>query len=223
MSEVLTIKTWEEIDDNLKMTIHGFVREVQALLPTCDTFYIIPNSICHIIGSFYFEMDKFELVSNHIELSDDHLAMSTREDISGWSSAYGKIGIDSLSDIRCYWKIKIMKGLCTSFIGLSAARDINEAYVYRGDSGHHDPFYTLFNTEVRSHNDSKYYAAEYTEGDIVTIYLDLVKKQIHFGVNEKEYGIAFENIETGIDVKYYLGITTCYVGQKLAIVDFDYY
>ena len=81
-------------------------------------------------------------------------------------------------------------------------------------------------SEIRCHRSKlgiPYGRAKYEEGDIVTIYLDLNKKQIHFGVNDKEYEIAYDKIETGQNISYYLGIACHEVGHQMKIIDFGYH
>ena len=232
MSDVLSMSRRElkNIDEKSKLTIYGFIRKVQALLPQNNTFYTIPLSIGHIILLFYFEMDEFELFANGMELSADHKTVIKKH--GGWRSAYGKIGINSQRNIRCFWKIKIIKEKSNMFIGLVTKRNIQDPYQYQ----YEDTFYTLFNdnwnytigstgcAEIRDNEKvEKRYGKKYVEGDIVTMFLDLRKKEIHFAVNDEEYDIAFDDVKTGPNIVYYLGISITAMHHEMGIVDFGYY
>ena len=118
------------------------------------------------------------------------------------------------------------------FIGLVTKRNIIDPYQYQYD----DIFYTLFNdnwsynigstgyAEIRDNAKiEKKYGKKYVEGDIVTMFLDLIKKEIHFAVNDEEYEIAFQDIETGTEIVYYLGISITARHHEMGIVDFGYY
>ena len=222
MSELLTPRKWQ---DKLKLIIHGFVRRIQKLLPTHSTFYIIPSSICSIIALFCLEMEEFELISDQFELSNDHLTITKQSDTMDWKSAYGKIGINSQSNVRCYWKVKLVECQSSVFIGLSSVRMIVKSYAHGLRGG--NPFYAWKNGHQLVSNlglsCKTYFPAEFEEGDIVAIYLDLVKKQIHFGIDDFDCGMAFEDIATGADIVYYFGITAFKGNLKVAIVDFGYY
>ena len=106
-----------EIDKRTQLIIFGFVRESQKILPCNTSFYTIPSLIIHIILSFYFEADYFDKFASNIEITEDGKKMRVKS-ANGWVNVYGKIEIDSMSDICCYWKIKIIKKTSNMFIGI---------------------------------------------------------------------------------------------------------
>ena len=174
-------------------------------------------------------MDEFDLFAHGLQLSADHSSVSvTKRVYNSWASAYGKIGINSKKNIRCYWKIKIMKEKGNMFIGVVTNRDISQPYQYKYAA---NAFYTFFNDgdgeghgQVRDHLEYEMlYGERYVQGDTVTIYLDLIQKEIHFSVNDKEFEIAFKNIVTGSDIVYYLGISVHAIDNQMKIIDFGYY
>ena len=122
MSKVSSEKKLGNIDDECILIIDGFIREAQSLLPRENTFYNIPPSITHIILLFYYiQMDEFELFPSCFTPSDDNKTV-IKTDGTDWASACGKIGIESQSNIRCFWKLKLIKESSPLFIGISAIR-----------------------------------------------------------------------------------------------------
>ena len=229
MSTVCSQRKLKKIDRKSKLIIYGFIREIQTLLSQNKLLYNIPLAIGNIILLFYFEMDEFDLFADGLQLSTDRRTVGVAKRIhEHWAGAYGTTGINSENNIRCYWKIKIMKEKGNMFIGVVTNRDIQEPYQYKF---YGNAFYTFFNHgdchghgQVRDHLENEIlYGKSYGQDDVVGMYLDLIQKEIHFGVNDKEYDIAFKNITCGSDIVYYLGISVHAIGNEMRIIDFGYY
>ena len=229
----------ENINDKSKLTVQGYVKGVQSILPTAkNIFYNIPTSINQIILLFYFVMDEFELYpSNCYKISQDYRTVKMiRHKYPMLYGAFGKIGIHSESNLRCYWTVKITKEAKLEQMSIelipNKTSDIFETYGWRWRR----PCYSFHNTGANCRA-SKYaswirrdpdgttrkYGERFKKGDVITMYLDLTEKQISFVINDKNYGIAFRNIITGPNIIYYFGVEPRGVGQEITLIDFDYY
>ena len=65
----------------------------------------------------------------------------------------------------------------------------------------------------------KQYGQVGKQGDFIDIYLDFDQKTISFGINGKDYGVAFENIELGI---YRLAVTLTGNGTSMQIMSYSH-
>ena len=217
----------DEIDERVKLSVFGFVRDSQKLLPDyIPTFYNIPSLIIHIILAFYYETDFFYKYPSNIEVSSDKKQFKVKSnDIYQWVNIFGKIGINSLSHVRCFWKIKTIKSISNMFIGIVSHRNLERPYQY----WYSQQFYTLFNGgQIRGQLDGKTYNEEmygsgYGKDDIVTMYLDMENKELSFDINDNKYGVAVSKIKCGKNITYYLGISVIDADHEMCIVDFGYY
>ena len=225
MSEVQPSIKLDKVNQWTKDLIFGSVRIYQSLLPTISSYYNIPISIIYIILAFYYEYEQFDINDSNLELSDDGKIINVSKEMTAhWCNAYGKIGIESLSGVCCYWTIKCIKKTNNMFIGISTHRNMSFTWQYQYDR----LFYALFSCgELRSTNGStetsKPFAERYGEGDTVTMDLNLKKKELSFDINGKKYGVAFKDIRCDTETKYYLAISATGQDHKMGIVEFRYY
>lgn len=233
--QLLSSINLKDVEQRIKDIAIGYVKQCQSLLPDTTAYYNIPISITYIILAFYYEHEKFDIVGKRIDLSDDCKTITVGHKGAGWCNAYGRIEIDSLSDICCYWKIKVVKETNNMFIGLSTHRINTSSFQYN----YSNLFYALFNAggirtatdmasaEIRSTDGRKEiatpYARKYREGDIVTMRLNLRMKQLSFDINDEEYGVAVEDIRCDKDTKYYLALSTLGLYHKMTLLDFGFY
>ena len=233
MSDVLPLDKLKEIDATAKLTVHGFVRSIQASLPETSAFYNIPPSICNIILIYYYLTDEFEIVSDRIQIHNNGKSIKMLDDayLYIWSSAFGSLAIDSDSEMHFYWKIQCVKRTDTSFIGITNHRMLKEENnVWQYNREPNRIMYCLFSEgQIRSYDNENFKeqkcgtGRQYGEGDIITIDLDLENKEIRYTVNDLSVIPYHRSIETGENIKYYLAIAMLHAGHEMRIVDFVQY
>ena len=229
MSDVLKYFKLDKVDNKTKYVIFGFVRECQLLLPKTSVYYNIPISFNHLIIAFYYQYEEFYKVSSNISLSQENrlLKVDYRGD---WCNAFGKLAIESMSKVHCYWKIKCVKETNNMFIGIATHRNIDSPYQYN----YSHLFYAFFNDdgydeigEIRTTDGqneiAESYGQGYKQGDIVTIDLNLKRRELKFHVNDNINDVAFDGIKCDENTTYYLAIGVLGALHKMSIIEFGHY
>ena len=209
----------------------GYLRSLGKNKNKAD--HIIPDLVLHICLLFYYQREHFSLIiegdlgiSSNFELSDDKKTISLLDEC--WGTAYGYILIDSLSEIVCKWNVKLQKNK------LHKGSDFTK-YIYLGISGDEatesDNFIhigwkdKLQRTFVCQGQGSRFGSEKcirfdkptWNDGDVSGIKLDLQQRYIEYFVNDKSFGIVFQDIPTGEDIKYRL-ITSMVKNGNCAII-----
>ena len=87
-----------------ELTVYGFIKEAQQLLPTDITYYIIPDLVIHTCLLFYFVNDRFDPdgYGKYMKLDQDKQCMTQvkRSSASALLSNIVEYGYHS-------WKFKI--------------------------------------------------------------------------------------------------------------------
>ena len=65
---------------------------------------------------------------------------------------------------------------------------------------------------------SKDYGQVCSTGDIIDVYLDFNERTLSFSINNKDYGVAFDNIKTG---DYRFGVTLTGKGTSLQLIAYE--
>eukprot|EP01084_Bolivina_argentea_P119365 211654_1 len=112
-----------------------------------------------------------------------------------YSTAYG---VQEVSVGQHEWKIKAHNsGSSWLFIGISADTSHSDATLHNSTTTEHyllhsanGALYTKNNQGIAYANDG----GKFTNGDTITVHLDLDKQQMSFSKNANNIGIAFSNI-----------------------------
>ena len=112
MSLVLS-RQIDSIDERTKDIVHGYIKNIQSLIPNNFNLYFnIPSAVCTIITVYYFNSDHFTLHGRCITLnkSKNSLQYITYNDtnVPNANTVYGKLAITKYDVGRHIWIIKII-------------------------------------------------------------------------------------------------------------------
>ena len=65
------------------------------------------------------------------------------------------------------------------------------------------------------------YGRSLSQGDRLSVCLDLKRKHVRFLINDKNKGIAYHNISIGHDIEYRLVVSIYFQYGSVEIIDFD--
>eukprot|EP01083_Nonionella_stella_P046163 123587_1 len=178
------------------------------------------------------ELTDFWNLNSHpcVELSDNVLngIYCTKFKATQWVSCFGTKIVANGG--RKQWRIKIcsrdhgrMGQIANVVIGISDADIVKQrGGTYDGGFWNNEPYFGYGFSGYSGRNVkgcvSEEYGQKYMVGDVITVSLDLGKKEVVFMCNHKNYGVAFE-----VDDKrrYILGVALCNNLYDLQICECD--
>ena len=195
-----------QIDIKDKCLVYGWIRnEIERKFKIQN----IPSVIKNKCILFHAQFDRFEKIQSpdrfptSVEISQDKKCMKSMSDVFGHT--YGLIELQSQSDLIAQWDLYIKKaGSYGLYIGVIGTQQSNQ-YVYGSDG-------------CKRRDISREYGDGYITGDTISIKLNLKKREIKFGKNNKDQGVAFDNIDIGEGIKYRLLIETHYIHDSVEIM-----
>eukprot|EP01084_Bolivina_argentea_P018394 34250_1 len=182
--------------------------------------YDIPSSLISLCINYYFQPEQFEIAGNGVIISNENKTITySKGECKGCCTSYGKHIIPSTSNYIYEWHLKINETIsnhCYIKIGITSdtkTRDGSFTYeVIKVDSDHIAFGYWSCNGNIfdsRLNCPSRglsYNGCKFDQGDIIKITLNLKTKQISYSVNDKDQGIASENIPCNHNIKYRLAV-----------------
>ena len=231
----------KKIDRATKYAIYGWIRKTEKEL----NFKYIPIVISNICILFFAENVYNEIFDNlrigkNVKLTKNNKCIEiTKFGCDNTTNVFGNISIFSLNNIKCKWELNIVGKCCQYFIGISSGFDIIDfnkpiyEQMHNGE-GHHYIYYSFGNTPIMFLNRCviwKWYGWRYGDhnNDKLTIDLNMKKGELKYCVNEKDHGIAFNNIKKGNDIFYRLFVSydikdeyenTDNINGNIQIIDF---
>ena len=206
--KVAILKDVKSVDTQTKMTVNGYIRQAQSLFPEDNIYYTIPALVIHWIILFFYANEQFDPNQCHqdFKLSSNNTIVTC---IKNGSKSI--LLTQTVSKGIHKWKFKLVTIYCVSTpyylsIGAWKAKYIldrntflfgdrrskkGEGKVYAWNIG--QGFTT--NGEEDSYNRNYAKGRRSIEGDIIEMVLDLNKLEIRFILNDKDQGVAFEDIE----------------------------
>ena len=199
---MVSVEDVKRIDVITKDTVNGYLRRIQLCLPSTDIYYCcIPALVSYWCILYFYINECFDPIEshNHYIFEENNtiirktkssevcafLSNIVREGIHRWKfEIFIKEEWDTTKTIGI-WKnnhpLDNKLALFSSqFTGKFYGWCLDDASLVYGDSDGY-----------RDYADDEYV----TDGDIIEMILDLNKKQLGFKRNDKDYGVAFENIE----------------------------
>ena len=193
----------KKIELKMKICVYGFIRKTEQLFPTDNSYYMIPALVIHWIILYFASLDGFDAlnVTESYQLSQANMVI-TRNVVKSFSTC-------------AYLKAIAKQGVHRWGFKLRACND-SGYYMAIGIWKLTQPICIYESIELVGVQDGAYYAwllngkktvpsaaihvYDYGEdicmtGDVVEMILDLEKKTLSYKVNEKDYGIACQNIE----------------------------
>lgn len=207
MTSKLQIERLKCVDDKIIYLIFGYNRNIQSQLPLLTLFQNIPNLIHLLCILYYLKIDEFEIVDPKI-YTVSNKGHTIKCDTGYWNgTAYGAMVIPSISKFNGIWTIKldkcikqrIMFGISSKILKntVQALYSHNQypLYCYSGYLGY----------KIKSKS-SQPYGEKIGIGDIIDMHLIIDpendKQQLSFCRNGKDFGIAFDHIETGPETRH---------------------
>jgi len=124
---------------------------------------------------------------------------------SGYESAFSKYGISSGNKI---WKIKVLNTSDWSVIGVIPKKDKQKiANDHLTNSPHNGRGYHYTGKKIKTGNFDGSYGQPFTNGDIISIHLNMDNKTLAFSKNDSYYNVAYSDL---LNEEYYLGVTLGY-------------
>ena len=195
----------------------------------------IPMVIIHFVLAFFviFEQWDPEWKGKEVDIQgSNHDIITTKKD--GYSSVLCQ---NVVNQGKHQWTIKILKFVANklggqawwrlvigivniktfdkhsleSYFSLNAYEFACNSNIYNG--GYDKIFKSILGTES-----SNEYGQLCGTGDIIDIYLDFDKRTLSFGINNTNYGVAFEKIAEG---DYRLAVSLTGIGTSLQLISYE--
>eukprot|EP01084_Bolivina_argentea_P193993 332803_1 len=206
-----------------KKILFGYIRRIQTILTSQlgnNAMYIIPDLVTILCLSYYGQREYFAVNGKDVESSTDYLTIHRKihwknEGIDNIS--YGAEVIESKSNRICLWNIQFIGNIIDTdyeayedydyelFVGITS----NSLFSQKRKSINYC-FRTCGKKKAKNGKWEKYTESSINFGAIIGIKLDLKNKTISFYHNDKNIGIAFENIECGYNINYRLAVSIFY-------------
>lgn len=194
------------------IVVHGYIRVIE------QKYNInIPKEINELIYLYQVFSDTWDKKLSHSDLVIDDTALSVKWKKQNATTAFGSNVIQIPSVGICRWKLRIKTivdslWVACPYIGIIQSNNdlqITE-YADRGAWDHNGCQLCAGNSGLHSDN-AAFESVDYpgnlewrTVGDVLEMILDLSNKTLRFVLNDKDYGIAFSDIENG---SYRLALT----------------
>lgn len=105
MAEFVNI---EEVEEQTKTIVFGFIRTCQCLFEYDNPYYNIPGLVTHIIISYFAQIEYFEIKSSGLSVDTARCKLSKTE-MGEYHAAYGHICVDTHVDKSIHrWVFKII-------------------------------------------------------------------------------------------------------------------
>lgn len=207
---------------------------------------IVPDLVFNICLLFYYLREHFSLVvdgsnarSPCFKLSNDDRTAALVD--SCYGTVYGDVKIDSLSEVVCQWSIKVIRKLKEN---ASIGHNSHKVYMFLGISGDKPDTEKYLDANKLPLNsflcatpwekENVYGAPQFFNktrivekllwitGDVISIRLDLQKRNIEYFINNESIGIIYRNIPIGEEIKYRLAISMVCNGTSATIESHQY-
>ena len=185
---------------------------------------------------YYWIREYFaDINEDDVSISDDKMKIQHLGNRNKWSNTnFGNIEIDSMCNNIYKWKLKVTardKKLGEKvLISLGISSGTNKAIVFPREK---NAIFYGFNCGLKYRRDRRetkesmlnfeheLYAKDLNCGDIIEIILDLQQSFISLIINEKNYGVAFDDVESNENLKYRLAVSFCDKDVSVELLDFE--
>ena len=224
LREEIDLTMLKEIDKDVRYLIFGYMRSSELLFDDNNPYYNIPDFVCTICLWYYCILymtnDKFDIAAGDIEISEDKLTITKGAADAEFYSVYGTQGIPSMSQMHCKWKFKMNRLYGNCYVGISSKKCLDSPFHYKSSPNY--CYYMLgWKIKCGQFNDREKYGKKFWDRDYLTMELDMNKKELRYAVNDEDQGVAFDDIECGDDIIYYLAITIEHTGDHLSMIDYQ--
>ena len=218
----MSLKQLNKISKRNQYSVYGWIREQEKLLKITH----IPSMINVMCILYFRDDDTFDILSkNGVRLSSDNKMITKVGGCSFVGSEcnnYGNMVIESESEYVLKWDLQIIK--CSPsfavFVGIASEQNPNTSIsTIVSIPGH---FIFASNQYKRRSEDTRWsiFGKFWNDGDKISIILDLKKGELSLMINDKDQGVALEDIPKSKDIKYRLFVTLRYDGDSVKILNF---
>ena len=213
-----------------RLTVTGWVKQQQQILDLPN----IPLPLQSLCIVYFNEYDEFEECGSFIKISEDKKSITKTLTIICNAHCFGALQIPSLYNNRIFkWDIQINK-----MAHGSPTRDVSDVMIGVSSKQNVENKKINFHSYIRKALDYAYtdtgqilivdtpylewknYGDTAGKDDIISVELDLNKSQIRFYINDKDQGIAYENIKKGKDISYRFVVAASYKDTELTLINF---
>ena len=217
------------VDDKTNHLVHGYCRQYEISMSQNGSPVIVPPLIIYTCLMYYWMSEYFdEICEKYVERSDDKMKLKYIGERSDWyNSNFGKMHIDSTSQMVYKWELKVIADLMSNFnliLGVSSSMVTKEVFVWDDEStfyGYDARDGYRFSNSSTEIFDQQEYGEGIKGGDVFGICLDLSKKQLSFSINDDTQGIAFENVKCEKGLKYRLVVSFYTKDVSVELLSFE--
>ena len=209
----------KEIDKFVRLSVYGYIRQCQKLLPSeINPYFNISQLIIFIILLYCDQPEIIETVDTTLYDIDDSHTTITKKESSGGGSIFGKTTICSDKGGIYKWKFKIITTGINMRFGISSSYGMERLFTRNKNSSNYAARYAGRKESKGSlFNDYDFYIKRY---DIVQMELNLDTRQLIYYINDRSLGPAYEDIDIGEDIKYKLAIHIYSKDATIKLIDF---
>ena len=220
----------EDIDQSQKDLTSGYLKRIQAEINQNDNpYYNPPSLVVYIIVLYNSICEYFAICGDGMKISDDAETISKHH--YGNDTAYGNIGIHGGHNATYIWKFKVLSKQSSAPIafGIDAS---NKKYIKGYFCSSFNPFTFYAYRSNRNAFSRGYKCAKnmprscYGHGldmeDIIIMTVNTKSKSISFCHNDKDLGIAYQNIDFSDNKRYHMAVWTNYAATAITLIDFVY-
>ena len=210
------------IDQDTKDTVNGYIRNVQESLPEDNAYYNIPKLIIYWC-LLYYDQEEFvkdpALRSPNFRFLSNTKAQKIRDCYN--TAFFSKVAKKGIHE----WKFRLNKfdsAGFTTIVGIWKTTFPMRYHVKLSTSSTRFYGYYLNNKTLTASGSGirREYGEYCREGDVIEMILNLNKLQLSYRVTEKDYGIAFNNIE---DTTYRAALCLHYRGDIIELLSYQRY
>ena len=179
---------------------------------------MIPNDIIKLIYKLYPILAFWLKCGDKIKIVDDKTIKTDKYLLQ--SAYYGPI----ISVMKGYhiWKVQwLSRPGSDDAVGVSTNTDYHNTFWFNKNYIHY--VYTRLSNKKKQNFEYTNYGEGYGQNDIISIKLDLNNKTIGFAKNDKDFGTAFDNIETSDNLIYVLAICVGNSDEKVKVLSYEYF
>ena len=189
------------VDARAKDLISGYMR----------TFKMSPKEITQLCIAFYFTIDYFSTCGKSIILltKDKHNDLISANRPKTWNTAYGDLSIAIKNTPNHIYSWTISTTTMNIAIGLDSSEYSILDTQWTSSHGIYHCWHTsngLITNQAESLNNSafekyyKYINEQYSQ--LITMELNCKDRTIRYAWNGKDYGVAFKNIDDGLNYRF---------------------
>ena len=223
----LNLQDANDIDQQTKDCVLGYIHRVEKLLPTDDIIYfVIPPLIIHWIILYYHIQEEFDVNCYEMkkyELNENNTVIKQKELFALGSAYMKKIAKSGIHR----WKFKMINCAGMGYVTIGVWKNnhkpcINASTFEKSVAG--KSYGWIANAKVATDGDDddrhRYGSREACSGDVIEMILNLNKREIRYCVNGEDFGVAFSDIEA---TQYKAVVSTNGATQSVEFISYKHH